>query len=102
MSKVINYDSAVLDLIRQYLGICMRELDSSEASTGTFNQPLALRAEKGREHVTFPARASNFDCVQTGSGGHRASYPTGTRDSFPGGKAWSYTSIPHTSSQHGT
>jgi len=32
-------------------------------------------------------------CVQTGSGAHPASYPTGTGVSFPGGKAagaWSY------------
>jgi hypothetical protein len=34
--------------------------------------------------------AGNFSVhhrAQTGSGLHPASYPTGTRDSFPGGKA---------------
>jgi hypothetical protein len=40
--------------------------------------------------VRFPAGAGNFSlhhCVQNGSGAHPASYPMGTRDSFPGGKA---------------
>jgi hypothetical protein len=40
--------------------------------------------------VRFPAGAGNFSLhhrVQTGSGTHPASYPVGTRDSFPGGKA---------------
>jgi hypothetical protein len=65
--------------------------------------------------VRFPARAGNFSlhyCVQNGSGAHPASYPMGTRGSFPGVKrpehevdhsppssaeiknAWSYTSTP--------
>jgi hypothetical protein len=64
--------------------------------------------------VRFPAGAGNFslhDRVQNGSGAHPASYPIGTRGSFPGGKAagqltthphlvprskneWSYTSTP--------
>jgi hypothetical protein len=45
--------------------------------------------------VRFPARAGNFSLyhrVQNGSGAHPASYPMGTRGSFPGGKsagAWS-------------
>jgi hypothetical protein len=40
--------------------------------------------------VRFPAGAGNFSlhhCVQNGSGAHPASYPMGTRGSFPGGKA---------------
>jgi hypothetical protein len=65
--------------------------------------------------VRFPAGAVNFSlhpCIQNGSGTHPASYPMGTRGSFPGVKrpgreadhpppssaevknAWSYTSIP--------
>jgi hypothetical protein len=46
--------------------------------------------------VRFPAGAGNFFLhhrVQTGSGAHPASYPMGTRGSFPGGKndgAWSW------------
>jgi len=44
-----------------------------------------------------PVGAGNFslhEVVQTGSGTHPASYPMGTRGSFPGGKAareWSWT-----------
>jgi hypothetical protein len=40
--------------------------------------------------VRIPAGAGNFSLrhrVQTGSGAHPASYPMGTRGSFPGGKA---------------
>jgi hypothetical protein len=39
--------------------------------------------------VRFPVGAGNFSLhhsVQNGSGAHPASYPTGTRGSFPGGK----------------
>jgi len=38
----------------------------------------------------FPAEAGNFSLhhrVQNGTGDHPASYPTGTRRFFPGGKA---------------
>jgi hypothetical protein len=40
--------------------------------------------------VQFQAEAGNFSLnhrVQNGSGAHPASYPVGTRGSFPGGKA---------------
>jgi hypothetical protein len=40
--------------------------------------------------VRFPAEAGNFSLqhrVQNGSGDHQASYPMGTRGSYPGGKA---------------
>jgi hypothetical protein len=40
--------------------------------------------------VRFPAGGGNFSLhhrVQNGSGAHPASYPMGTRGSFPGGKA---------------
>jgi hypothetical protein len=43
-----------------------------------------------RSVVRVPARAGNFSLhhhVQTGSGAHPASYPIGTRGSFPWGKA---------------
>jgi hypothetical protein len=51
--------------------------------------------------VRFPAGAGNVSLhhrVQNGSGAHPASYPMGTRGSFPGGKAagawsWPLTSI---------
>jgi hypothetical protein len=51
--------------------------------------------------VRFPAGAGNFSLhhrVQTGSGAHPASYPMGTRGSFPGGKAAGARSWPLTSS----
>jgi hypothetical protein len=40
--------------------------------------------------VRSPTGAEDFSsspCVQTGSGAHQASYPMGTGDPFPGGKA---------------
>jgi hypothetical protein len=40
--------------------------------------------------VRFPVEAGNFSLhhrVKNGSGAHPASYPMGTRGSFPGGKA---------------
>jgi hypothetical protein len=43
-----------------------------------------------RSRVRFPAGAGNFSLhhrVHTGSGAHPASYPMGSRGSFPGGKA---------------
>jgi hypothetical protein len=51
--------------------------------------------------VRFPAGAGNFSLhhrIQNGSGSNSASYPMGTRGSFPGGKAagaksWPLTSI---------
>jgi hypothetical protein len=51
--------------------------------------------------VWFPAGAGDFSLhnrVQNGSAAHPASYPMGTRDSFPGGEAagawsWPLTSI---------
>jgi hypothetical protein len=45
--------------------------------------------ERG-SRVRFPAGAGSFSLhhyVQNGSGAHPASYPMGTRGSFPGGKA---------------
>jgi len=51
--------------------------------------------------LRFPAGAGNFSLhhrIQNGSGAHPASYPMGTRGSFPAGKAagpwsWQPTSI---------
>jgi hypothetical protein len=41
--------------------------------------------------VRSPAEEKDFSsslCVQTGSEAHPVSYPMGTGDPFPGGKAW--------------
>jgi hypothetical protein len=46
--------------------------------------------------VRFPAGAGKFSLhhsVQNGSGAHPASYPMGTRGSFPGGKASSSVEV---------
>jgi hypothetical protein len=51
---------------------------------------LDYRLDDRDSRVRFPARAGSFSLhhrVQTGSGAHPASYPMGTRGSFPGGKA---------------
>jgi hypothetical protein len=53
------------------------------------NSSVVWRWTTGWTIFRFPAEAGNFSlnqCVQTGSGIHLASYPKGTRGSFPGGK----------------
>jgi hypothetical protein len=65
---------------------CMKLHKSRDSSVG-----IALRygQEDRRSRVRFPAWAGNFSLhhrVKNGSGAHAASYPTGTRVSFPGGK----------------
>jgi hypothetical protein len=76
---------------------------------------LGYGLEDRGSRVRFPAGVGNFSLhhrVQNGSGTHPASYPMGTRGSFPGVKrpgreadhsppcsaevknAWSYTSTP--------
>jgi hypothetical protein len=51
---------------------------------------LGYRLDDGGSRVRFPAGAGDFSLhhrFQNGSGAHPASYPMGTRGSFPGGKA---------------
>jgi hypothetical protein len=51
---------------------------------------LGYGLEDRGSRVRFPAGAGNFSLhhrVQNGSGAHPASYPMGTRGSFPGGEA---------------
>jgi hypothetical protein len=51
---------------------------------------LGYGLEDRGSKVPFPARTGNFSLhhhVQNGSGAHPASYPIGSRGSFPGGKA---------------
>jgi hypothetical protein len=50
---------------------------------------LGYRLDDRGSRVWFPARAGNVSlhhCVQIGSGSHPASYPMGTKGSFPGVK----------------
>jgi hypothetical protein len=52
--------------------------------------PLGYGLEDRSTRVRFPVGAGNFSLhhrVQNGPGTHPASYPMGTRGSFPGGKA---------------
>jgi hypothetical protein len=50
---------------------------------------LTFKTSGWMARVSFPAVQDFFllYSVQTGSGAHSASYPMGTRGSFPGGKA---------------
>jgi hypothetical protein len=51
---------------------------------------LGYRLDDRGSRVRLPAGAGNFSLhhrVQNGSGPHPASYPMGTRGSFPGGTA---------------
>jgi hypothetical protein len=57
---------------------------------GLDNQGVGVR-------VPVVTRISLLDIVQTGSGVHPTSYPVGTRDPFPGGKAAGSWSWPLTS-----
>jgi hypothetical protein len=60
---------------------------SHDSSVG---MALGYRLDDRGSRVRFPAEAGYFSLhhrVQNGSGAHPASYPMGTRGSFPGGKA---------------
>jgi hypothetical protein len=68
--------------------LSIRSLDKSHDSSVGIALGCGLHDRGSR--VPFPAGAGNFFLhhrVQNGSGAHPASYPMGTRDSFPGGKA---------------
>jgi hypothetical protein len=61
--------------------------ESHDSSVGI---ALGYGLDDRGSRVRFQAGAGNFSihhCVQNGYGAHPASYPMGTRDTFPGGKA---------------
>jgi hypothetical protein len=63
---------------------CYKSRDSSVGIT------LDYGLDDRGSRIPFPAGAGNFSLhhrVRNGSGAHPASYPTGIRGSFPGGKA---------------
>jgi hypothetical protein len=74
-----------------------RKIKSRDSPVGI---ALGYGLDDRGSRVRFPTGAGNFSLhhrVQNGSGAHPASYPMGTRNCFPGGKAagaWSYTSTP--------
>jgi hypothetical protein len=56
----------------------------------SFGIALGYRLNERGSRVRFPAVAGNFSLhhrIRNGFGAHPASYPMGTRDSFPGVKA---------------
>jgi hypothetical protein len=74
------------------------QCSSTEGLTATWTVPVDLfmhniiiqdGLDDRDSRVRFPAEAGNFSLhhrVQNGSGAHPASYPMGTRGSFPGAK----------------
>jgi hypothetical protein len=75
----VTYDLAIMDTVH-YLKSC-------DSSVGT---ALGYGLDDRGSTVRFLAGTGNFSLhhrVLHGSGAHPASYPMGTRGSFPGGKA---------------
>jgi hypothetical protein len=65
----------------------LNQIESRDSSVGI---ALGYGMDDRGSRVRFPAGAGNFSLhhrVQNGSGAHPASYPMGTRGSFPGDKA---------------
>jgi hypothetical protein len=65
---------------------CSNLLSFGDSSVGI---ALGYGLDERGSCVRFPAGARNFSLhhrVQNGAGAHQASYPMGTRGSFPGGK----------------
>jgi hypothetical protein len=64
------------------------QLESRDSSVGI---ALGYGLDNRGSRIRFPVGAGNFSLhhryVQNGSGAHTASYPMGTRGSFPGSKA---------------
>jgi hypothetical protein len=63
---------------------------SSKSRDSSVGIALGYGLDDRGSRVRFPAGAGNFSLhhrVQNGSGTHPASYPMGSRGSFPGGKA---------------
>jgi hypothetical protein len=75
------YERDIWDIFRR---ACLRR-ESRDSSVGI---ALGYGLDGRGSRVRFPAGAENFSLhhrVQNGSGTHPASYPMGTRGSFPGG-----------------
>jgi hypothetical protein len=69
--------------------ICLNGMVVSRDSSVGIALGYGLVDDRG-SRVRFPEGAGNISlhhCVQNGSGAHPASYPMGTRCSFPWGKA---------------
>jgi hypothetical protein len=76
-----------LMLPKREMELSTRNIWSRDSSVGI---ALGYGLDDRGSGVRFPAGAGNFSLdhrVKNGSGDHPASYPVGTRGSFPGGKA---------------
>jgi hypothetical protein len=65
-------------------------ITQSKSRNSSVGIVLGYELDEPGSRVPFPAEAENFSLhhrVQNGSGTHPASYPMGTGDAFPGGKA---------------
>jgi hypothetical protein len=65
-------------------------LDRPQSRDSSVGIALGYGLDDRGSRVRFPVEAGTFSLhhrVQNGSGVHQASYPMGTRGSFPGGKA---------------
>jgi hypothetical protein len=70
-----------------YILLLLKNLKSRDSSVSI---ALGYGLNYQGSRAQFPVEAGNFSLhhhVQKGSGAHPASYPMGTRGSFPGGKA---------------
>jgi hypothetical protein len=93
---VLKLAKAWMNVFRHWLqiNIIIRSRYSSLAMA------LGYELDDRGSRVRFPEGAGNFSLhrrVQNGSGAHPASYPMGSRGSFPGGKAAGAQSWPLTS-----
>jgi hypothetical protein len=75
-------------------GLCNSRNEEQPEPRKSRDSPVGIALGYGLDdrgsRVRFLAGAGNFSLhhrVQNGSGAHPASYPMGTRGSFPGGKA---------------
>jgi hypothetical protein len=91
---LLETNSLCLGSRSPHVDFCFQHIPSEGGAWIPQWYSAGLRA--GWSGVWVPVGAGNFSPhhrVQTGSGAHPSSYPTGTRGSFPGGKAdgsWSW------------
>jgi hypothetical protein len=94
----------------QFISFSSRKLLSTlNTSNGSRDSSVGIALGYGMDdrgsRFRFPAGTGNFSLhhrVQNGSGAYPASYPMGTRGSFPGGKAagaWSWPLVPRSKNE---
>jgi hypothetical protein len=87
--RVNRYSHIVIKCAKRTnkIGTSILQMKSCDSSVGI---ALGYGLDDRGSRVQFPPGAGNFSLhhhVQNGSVAHSASYPMGTRGSFPGGKA---------------